>query len=123
MAVIELRTAGVTVSPIALDLFVAILAPFATVTIIGRYTARDGIMNALAAADPDLIVVGVQDGGDQAFTATLLAHAPGARIVMLTGDGRTATVTVTGATPIILRDPSPKQLAEAIIGGPARTPV
>lgn len=112
----EIRAAAVTLSPVVTDLIVALLSARLKTTVVACFEHRSGIDTSLMAASPDLIFLGVRPDEDARIAGNLLQLVPHAKVIALTSDGRVATVHAANAAQVVLRDFSPQQLIDSILG-------
>src|SRR6266481_2366534 len=116
--VASIRAVVVTLSPILVDLVTTLLSGRAELDVVARFDSHDGIETQLAAASPDLILYGLQNGESDNIAAPLLALLPSSKIIVFSSDGRNAYVYTMRPNRKALLDLSPRALVRAILAGP-----
>jgi chemotaxis response regulator CheB len=81
------RTLIVTVSPLLADLVKSVLQPHLFLDVVEVLTTRDRLMERLHDIAPDLVLLGLLNGEDDACAVPLLAALLSVRILVLAANG------------------------------------
>ena len=111
----ELTAIAVTLSPIVSDLIGSLLAARMPLALAGRFETRHAAETWLGLHTAELILLGAEAGAADKLIDRFLALAPGAAVLALSGDGHSVRLHAHGADERRLYDPSPGQLAEAVL--------
>ena len=111
----ELTTITVTLSPIVSDLIASLLAARAPVAVAERFNGRPAAEAWISLHRVDLIIVGATAEEAADVVGRFLALAPGATVLALSEDDRSARVRANATGERLLSDVSPDQLADAVL--------
>ena len=109
-----MRTLIVTVSPLLADLVKAVLQPHLLLDVVEVLPTRDRLMERLQGISPDLVLLGLLNGEDDACAIPLLAALLSVRILVLAANGAQAWLYETGPHRTALPKLSSSDLIEAL---------
>ena len=84
--------------------------------VVGEFAARDRLAEQLPVLAPDLVLIGLGAGETDAIGSVVLALVPAAKVLLLSQDGRRASIFATAAPRAVLEGFSLKNLLAALAG-------
>jgi chemotaxis response regulator CheB len=120
--VASVRTLIVTVSPLLADLVKAVLQPHLFLDVVEVLSTRDRLMERLQDISPDLVLLGLLKGEDDACAIPLLAALLSVRILVLAANGAQAWLYETGPHRTTLPKLSSSELIDALKASFDRSP-
>ena len=84
--------------------------------VVGEFAARDRLAEQLPVLAPDLVLIGLGAGETDAIGSVVLALVPAAKVLLLSQDGRRASIFATAAPGAVLEGFSLKNLLAALTG-------
>ena len=84
------RTLVVTLSPLLADLITSVLQPHLPLDVIGVAPTRERLAETLRELQPELVLLGLENGEKDSCARPLLAVLPSARILVLGKNGQDA---------------------------------
>jgi DNA-binding NarL/FixJ family response regulator len=110
----QLQCVFVSISPLLSALVAEAVSRRVELRLLAQFDGRDGLAERLEALNPQIVVVGLGPGESDDIGASLLAHVPRAKILLISGGGDYAYVYEMQLHRGVLFDFSPDTLAAAI---------
>lgn len=111
----------VTVPPLLAAVFVQAVSPSVDLHVLANLGEREGLAERLPPLDPELVVIGLEPGEDDAIGAALLRRLPRAKILLISANSSSAIIHEMRPHRTVLIDFSPANLRKALLStsGPA----
>ncbi|HUN41679.1 MAG TPA: hypothetical protein VMU81_15440 [Acetobacteraceae bacterium] len=109
-----IRTVMVTTPALLRDVIKQLIARRVELDVVAELTERRALPRRLEAIRPDLVIIGLRRTESVALIRTLLLRVPGAKIIALSSDGRSAFGFELCLYQTNLGDASPDRLSEFV---------
>lgn len=106
--------------PLIVDIIAKLLPDRTALNVLAQLADRVDIQERLSALNPDLVLLGLQNGETENVPYDLLALLPSAMIISLSSDGRSAVIYEMRPHRRTLRNISPRVLIQTILARSAR---